>query len=91
MLDRCSARVKARTAPIDVRAIAEAETVRRENAFSNGLGPTRRCPPRGRTDLAEDIVASVEVDPLDAALAKAAGEARRTGGTRGSVVLPIAH
>jgi predicted nucleic acid-binding protein len=30
---------------------------------------------RGRTDLAEDIVASVDVEPVDEALAKVAGEA----------------
>jgi|SRR5580700_564673 predicted nucleic acid-binding protein len=30
---------------------------------------------RGRTDLAEDILASVDVEPLDESLAKAAGEA----------------
>ena len=30
---------------------------------------------RGRTDLAEDILAAVDVEPVDEALAKAAGEA----------------
>ncbi|MBV9946073.1 MAG: hypothetical protein JOZ69_04405 [Myxococcales bacterium] len=30
---------------------------------------------RGRTDLAEDVLAAVDVDPLDDALAKMAGEA----------------
>jgi predicted nucleic acid-binding protein len=30
---------------------------------------------RGRTDLAEDIIASVDVEPLDEQLAKTAGEA----------------
>jgi hypothetical protein len=30
---------------------------------------------RGRTDFAEDILAAVDVEPLDEALAKAAGEA----------------
>ncbi|MGH7271882.1 MAG: PIN domain-containing protein [Polyangiaceae bacterium] len=30
---------------------------------------------RGRTDLAEDILASVDIEPVDEALAKAAGEA----------------
>jgi predicted nucleic acid-binding protein len=30
---------------------------------------------RGRTDLAEEILASVDVEPLDESLAKAAGEA----------------
>jgi len=30
---------------------------------------------RGRTDLAEDILAAVDVEPLDEALARAAGEA----------------
>jgi hypothetical protein len=30
---------------------------------------------RGRTDLAQDILASVDVEPIDEALAKAAGEA----------------
>jgi hypothetical protein len=30
---------------------------------------------RGRTDLAEDILAALDVEPLDEALAKAAGEA----------------
>jgi predicted nucleic acid-binding protein len=30
---------------------------------------------RGRSDLAEDILAAVDVEPLDEALAKAAGEA----------------
>jgi predicted nucleic acid-binding protein len=30
---------------------------------------------RGRTDLAEDILASVDVEPMDESLAKAAGEA----------------
>ena len=30
---------------------------------------------RGRTDLAEDILASVDVEPIDDGLAKAAGEA----------------